>query len=443
MGRAAGFSGQRLEDAFFPKGYGYAAPGWMSALGLTPEAAMSSVQNLGVLPNSVGNAEGAARGLGSLRFRPSLGGLDLDRTMRQGAGYGLFQVGEQGVAGYGNQIEKVMEDAVNRGVDRSTLLRSINTGISMQARSGAIVMGPQATGSFLEKFMDLPGGRTGELGFQTMGGLEQAGGMVGTQPLQTIAAMMAARKIKTESQLASFLGMSGEQFSAYKATPQGRRFVGAYFQVQGKDDYGAGMALTNLSEGNPTARANMFNQPELTGEGVIPSVYSTRVLQSLTQSPTAGGAVSLTLGGGATYPASELNSLGIGGGFSEKDVDSYRAGLIRRGIKPDLIEAMISAGREFGVNPLVPGAVMKTESSLGYGTGKSGAGQWTTAGWKDQQAWQNPLQVTPGTGADMGRIYGHPEWSNAPSTPQEGIRMGFATMAQKLKQSGGDVNRAI
>ena len=130
LGRAGGFAGGDLYRGLFPGSH--AVPDWMDRLGITPQAAMSSLGALGVVPGSAGQAGGLAAMLAAQNRSPAFTGLadgSVEALLGQGAGLGMTDMSAGSSATYLQPFGKIMEESSARGMDRSRVLEAIQGGI--------------------------------------------------------------------------------------------------------------------------------------------------------------------------------------------------------------------------------------------------------------------------------------------------------------------------
>ena len=262
LGRAGGFSGQKLLEGIYQ---GVEPPKWMSKLGLGPEEALSMLSGFGIVqrPGLGGGAitggtgldftvspgtglenELLIRNLAKLQFNPAFSGLDqgaVQGSVAQAARYGMVSPDAAGVQQFGQQIGPIMTMAVEQGLDRAAVLRSIDAAVGIAARGGGIGANAGELGRFVSGFGMLPGGRTGEFGLSVLQNLNAANASVGSDTLRTTAYMMAVPRLSTEAQMKAFLEQGGK--------------VGAYDRL--KNDPVAGKQLQYYFElvrsGNPLA----------------------------------------------------------------------------------------------------------------------------------------------------------------------------------------------
>ena len=164
-----------IRSRFFPGKY--ATPDWMRAAGIGPQQGLDLVRNFGVAPQTGADVEGLSRGLAMSRFLPGLSGLDtgdVTGTIGRAGRYGLVQPTEAGVRGYANQLSDTLETAVSRGMDRTSILHSIDASLSLAVQTGGLGIGTTGLQDFMMRFSNIPGGRTGEAAVSAQAGLASA-----------------------------------------------------------------------------------------------------------------------------------------------------------------------------------------------------------------------------------------------------------------------------
>ena len=354
--------------------------------GLGPTEANRMAGQFGILPFSSTDREGLTQSLASLDYLPGTSGVgdEARSSARQAARYGAIEPTAGGVSGYGMQLSQVMENAVARGMDRASVLHSIDASVAMAARSGAAGVDAAGLQGFLMRFSNLPGGKTGEIGLQAMGGLQAATDTIGQNPMRTMMAVQAAHGIKNEQDLQKFLGP--EAFAKTSATPEGKALIQNFLKANAAGDsvFSAGY-LQDLTAGNPAAQAKMFTQSQfyrglsdymvpkvagrLTNLGTLPYLSYSMNPGSLSPGPQ-----SEQQAGTATNASLQYDR--------NKSVDSYKQGLLRMGVRPDLVDVTIQSARMAGVDPLLVGGVMMQEST----------------GGKNKAAGVNVMQIDPSSG---------------------------------------------
>jgi hypothetical protein len=232
VGRAGGTPGGKLVKQFFPGeewGKSYQTPGWMSTLGLTPDAVSQILQRYGIVPHGAGEAKTFARTLRLGALAPAFSGMapgTVESLSRLGANLGIGnpQRPDYLLA----RIAPLMEMAVAKGMDRATVLRSMESSLS---RLG----GGQSFGTSLGGLTDfynklatsgLPGGRTGELQEQTLAGIQ---GSLGSVDKNAVVTMTLARAIGAHGGLATnkaFRSALPKTYAALMKTAAGRKLLG-------------------------------------------------------------------------------------------------------------------------------------------------------------------------------------------------------------------------
>lgn len=421
-GRAGGFSGERALRGVFPGGY--QVPDWMSALGLGPTESMGLLRRFGVAPRSEEDFTGLQRSLGTLRLLPGTVGVEGETlgSMRQAARYGLVQPTESSTRNYGMQLSEVLENAVARGMDRATILHSIDASIAMAARVGGIGVSAPGLQDFMFRFANLPGGRTGEAGLQAMAGLEASTQKIGRVPLQTMMAVQAASGIKSEADLSRLLGP--DAFAKATSTPEGRAAVENLMQSNRRgDSYAAARWLGVLMEGNPQAQYGVFSQSQFFRG--LPSEMVPLAMSAATGMPPMQVLAAQQNPKGLITRHGTV-STGIDDDLfrydSSKGMDFYKSGLLRMGVRRDLVNQVITQAAMHKLNPLLLGGVMMQESSGGINPAVLPGG--SMAG--------NVMQITP-----------DPKLPAPPMDETASIAAGAAHLESDIRKSDGSFSGVL
>lgn len=466
MGASAytvGGGGYDIMRSFFPGGY--QTPDWMAAQGLGPESAERLARGFGVLPTDPTEySRGIPEALARMQFSPGLSNLDVSASVGQAARYGIAKPTGTSISAYGQDLNFILENAVARGMDRATILRSIDESVAMSARSGAAGVGVNGNADFLMRFSNLPGGRTGEVGLQAMSGLQGATDMIGKDPLRTMMAANMVTKINSPSDLQGLLGAEG--YNAVTSTPEGKEAMRLFFLSKQKGDYYTASGwLQQMIAGNAGAQEKVFSQSEFykgipeqarplvagavqgrPGMGVLSTSINPQGLPG-----TNGGQPMLDPGGaemgGSTFFTgafgkirSTLQMFGVDGevldpAAAQIQKGEYASGLRRMGIREDLIPTVIREAANQNVNPLFLGGIMMHESRGGSHQGAivGGAGGiWQRRGEVPSLSDVNVMQITPD--ARMG-----PQ----PTTAEESIRQGAIVARNALIKSHQNMRGAF
>lgn len=269
IARASHGSGQDLMNTFHT---GVEPPAWMQRLGLSSPAAANLLSGFGIMQFGTNAKVDLVKGLAGTQFEPAFSGLDVNPSIGRAARYGMVQPNAAGVQTFTQQMAPILETAVERGMDRASVLRSIDAAVSMSARGGGIGASVGGLGSFIMRYSDLPGGRTGEAGLNVAERLQAATGTVGQNSLRTLAFVNAAQGMKSEGSLRNFLDKSQSgYFEKFTANPVGRQLVNNYLDAQkAGNDYAAAMYLAQIVGGggvegvgaNPQAERDLLtNNP--------------------------------------------------------------------------------------------------------------------------------------------------------------------------------------
>lgn len=420
-GRAGGFSGREGLKPFFD---GLNTPGLMKAFGATPQDAMRDLKQFGIVQGSPEDRASLFQQLNVPQYSPGFSGLDQNQVKGSAANaarYGIIEGrGSAGVAQYFQTLGVVMEGATARGMDRASILRSIDASMSGAARGGAAGVSLEATSDFIGRFANLPGGRTGEIGLSASAALDNAASQVGHNPSQSLAYSMAARRVNSQTDLEGLLGRP--------LTETQQDTARYYFMAKKSGNMGlAGSYLAALTKGNDNAVYKVLAGPGspvstlpemyrpiatagITGMGVNESIQAglhphSVITPTMSQPGVAGGS---GLGATPAHWFSE-NKSAAGG--------EYEQALTRMGVRRDLIPILIEEGRKAGINPLLAGATMMGESH----------------GGNNQAAGVNVMQVKGSSGLVR-------RGSDITSARQS-IALGYQVEKTMLARGGGDVTK--
>lgn len=255
MGRAGGFSGAGLYDAF---GAGSnQAPGWERVLGMSAAQAMTSLGSLGVVPH--GNPLPLARMIGANALSPAFAGMaggSVEGLLGQGLGYGMAGANAGSAATFMQPFARVLEEASARGFDRSKLLASMEGSIDQLAKSGALGVSSTGVSDLVWRLAStgIAGGRTGALAAQTIAGVSSTLENVTQNPL-------------TSTLLFSQMG----KFGGLKTPGDVQKFVGP----------AAWTALNSGGNAAQTARmVTMINQAAADGNMPMALTYASQLARS-------------------------------------------------------------------------------------------------------------------------------------------------------------------
>jgi soluble lytic murein transglycosylase-like protein len=391
-GRAGGFSGRGLANAI---GAGrLTPPDWMADLGLGPAEALELLQNFPIAQRGRNQATGLISALGSLQFQPGLSGLpqgQIEAFAGQAARQGVIRGDEEGVRRLSAFLGEPMTKAVQMGLDRSSILRSMDTSLTLAARSGGSFGGFGNVGNFMTMFRDMPGGRTGEAALAASQGV--SGALTSTTNLQNPARVVAmsswVNKLRTEDDLKSlFNSVNGPTgWAEYMQDPGNRALADQYLRLraQGQTPF-AIRALTDL-----------MNAPG--GENVALQMFSNNPVAQQFNNPDINTQMRATLGG-----------------------QTIRQTLSREG---NLAQAnLVRQGERRNIDPSVLLGIGQVESGFRNNlTSSAGA--------------QGFMQLMPGTAAHEG-ITGQDVWD-----PIKNTTAGAAYFQELLQQFGGDYRMAL
>ena len=215
-------SGQSILHQFY-RSHG-AAPSLMQAYGLSGQDAFNILGQYGIVPRSASSAARTVGKIAGMGFMPGLAGMGTDTY----ATIARMQ-GEYGGQGYTKKFQKVMEDAVAVGTDRSRIFQSMRTLLQQNVTQGGFTGGARSATAIFNRMMTsgAPAARTGasELAFSTS--LSSTGRNLGLNPTTSIPvyrAMMAHGGMpNTPAKLKSLIGEAN--YNKLVATPAGARLA--------------------------------------------------------------------------------------------------------------------------------------------------------------------------------------------------------------------------
>jgi hypothetical protein len=416
--RAVGTGGDPALRSVFPGGY--QTPPWMKALGLGPQQATSMANQFGILPLDTGGREELIRSLGEMPLTPGFSGLGPQgqAAAHTAAVYGAVQSGGAGVRDFTMGIGPIMETAIVRGMDRTEILKSIDRGISMTSRMGAVGVDASNIAQFLMRFSTLPGGRTGELGLKSLEGFEGARQQIGTDPARTAMAFDFLRGANTRDQLRQRLG--DKVYNQINSSPGGRAQI-QDFLSDPTNTYVRTQLMKSWMAGNPELEQQVFTQSQFFPDSMGRGMRTLAEANLAGQEPNAYYALKYN-------PAeSNLGSI-VGqtqfGGTSEMryyagQEEDYKQGLLRMGVRADLIPMVLRSAKNRNIDPRVVGAFMMNESSGGNATNKGAYGM---------PAALNPMQIAGSSGMPQ------------PSGPEQSIDEGSELLSRAMSQPGSTLS---
>ncbi len=368
VARAGNFGGAEMERQFYGGAGSEIAP-WMRAAGIGPQESLDVLRRYGFTPRSANEAGGITAALTSLNETRGFAGMGFDRVAeyaRNARLYGgeidsggspLSGPGARGnaqvnrVAATVQQMSEVLERAVASGLDRSTVLRSMEGSMEQAARAGASAIAPGSLQSFQSAFLNsgTPGGMSGISGADAQARIAAAG----ENPLsnaggRNITLMQAARGATTEAGLISLLdrhsGGNGRAiFDRINSTGAGQRQIAEYLEVarSGNSAMAAHSLGQLLTQNAPEVYTGLMNDPAAFGQRAVAGM------------PSYAGTL---MGAGATgLTPSQIREWGSG-----RAANSTRAGDMREyfmrelGISREQAAHLVSAMHaESGLNPTI------------------------------------------------------------------------------------------
>lgn len=397
FGRAAGFSGENLLGLL--GGGNPRPPNWMARLGLGPTQALSILQNFGIAPQSETQGKGIIQSVAGMQFQGALSGLPLpmlESSAAQMARYGLIAPTREGIGGYATQLQHVMSRAVQEGMDRAAVLKSIDAGVAMAAQSGGLGVSMGRTASFLSSFAMLPGGRTGEIGLRFGAHVQQALGQVTHAPIQTIAFASVLQGLNTPGKLRTYFDRIEPGFyESVMSNPVGRQQLSEYFTaVQSGDTFSASRLMSDLLRSSGAS-----------GAAISTAMFTNNPVVNAFPAGTPQGVV--TRAGVLGVSTVQLNA------YQLQQTQRQNARIVE------------SAARMHGMDPRLAVAMAMQESSLGLNMGPSSAGALGL------------MQIMPATG----RAYGATRADLM--NPAKNAMVGTAYFQHLLHEFGGSMEMAL
>ena len=220
-GLNAGTSGRSILSQFY-RSHG-APPSLMQAYGLSGQDAFNILGQYGIAPRS---ASGAARTVGNIAgmgFMPGLAGMGMDTY----ATIARMQ-GEYGGQGYTKKFQKVMEDAVAVGTDRSRIFQSMRTLLQQNVAQGGLTAGAGSATKIFNRMMTSggPGSRTGASELSFSSALSSTAQTLGVNPITSIPlyrAIAANGGVNSSAKLKKFIGAAN--YKKLGSTPAGKRLI--------------------------------------------------------------------------------------------------------------------------------------------------------------------------------------------------------------------------
>ena len=264
LGRAGGFSGQGLRDSIYT---GVKPPEWMETLGLGPTESLGMLQNFGIVQRDNDANKELIQGLGRTRFTNAFSGLNMEGSIGQAAHYGMISGDATGITQYTTQLAPILSMAVEQGLDRASILRSIDASVATTMRGGGVGADIGGIGRFVSGFSMVPGGRTGEFGASVLQNLNAANESVGTDSTRSLVYTMAASTtLNTPAKLKAFLEQGGRDGAYEKLAndPTGKKQLQYYFEnIQaGRPQFAAQYLRDIIGGGNfPEAESSLLTGP--------------------------------------------------------------------------------------------------------------------------------------------------------------------------------------
>lgn len=386
LGRAGGFSGANLTRRLFP-GH-YVVPPWMAALGIGPEDAADALSEYGIVPRSADAGASLPQNLIALSKSPAFAGMPQSQIIgfqRQMAGLGI---GGQGTLDpFTVRVAGIMEQAIAKGMDRATVLRSIQSGISRMSGGGSV--SANAMADFFANTQGLgPGFRTGESQLGVLGNIAQAASRIGTNsPITTLMANEIGR-VHSHADLARLFGARALA-EAEHDNPAVRLAERHILQASrlGSPGLAFGDMRFLMSNSVLGGHAMMRAVTRMRGGKFDPNdLLSFDLLQGLGLNYKSAVALALGGHGGTKYPSHTMDFLSGGHainlaytGAGNSDVEAIATA---RHLSPELVDAIERSAQLNGVDPRVLLAEAFKESHFKNNkTNYNGPGKGTDYGY--------------------------------------------------------------
>jgi len=370
LARAQGYGGQaqRLTDLFTVHAAGMSKveynrlKGWFDRTGATPDMMLQLREQYPLK----GGRGGPAKDIGiamALRESQLLGGFGgMESAAPQVAGF----LATAGMLGKGapaqistamNSINAQLIDAYSKGLDRSQVLKTIQSGIMSLAGRGMGGFNWNSVAGMMTPSMQVatPSGRLGILGQNMIEGLQGGISQIGQNPLKTQIAYGAMGRVTNWDQLTAVLGK--DTVAKIRSGPMTRKAAEDMFNLIKSCQSAAALAgpMQTVLGANGGAGwyrlTTAFGQRAAAGMGL-------RGAAAQSYANVAGAAA-----GGYSYQAGIATQLGGGvGGGLQGGASSDTEALRRMGVPAQYIQAIQLAARSQGIDPKLLGAVMMHES---------------------------------------------------------------------------------
>jgi hypothetical protein len=401
LGRATNISGESLRGQLFPGAAGVAdwqaggrngtlnldTPDWMAGTGAGPLDYSRYVKQYGVVPfRNEGNSIGIASAFAGSKYLPGFSMMsenDVTGSLSFAAKAGLTGAGgENEVAGmqrYAAQLSAVLENATARGVDKATVLHSIDSSIMSVAQRGAGYIDVAGMQKLSMQFSNMPGGALGVEAGRAISGVDAATQSLGTDPMRSLVGANVLQRVQSEGDLAKLIGGPAKLAEFKAKDPHNAEAVDMLLLSNKKGDIPASFFWWKaISKSFSQAQFNLFNQPGYVGmfpkEQQLPALAHQAGLgddpfgaMNFRDQGSGGPLVNTGMG-----DARSLENYGPGvlSGFRPDKIDNYRAALARMGVRNDLghkvIDEILAESQRKNINPLGPGALSMLESSGGW-----------------------------------------------------------------------------
>ena len=415
-GRAGGYGYDMSLMGQFYAGGGRATA-MMSRLGITQPEALQYLQQFGIVQPSAAGAGRLVGALGAARFLPGFSGLPdsaASQFLGQMAGAGVIGGTAGGAAVGAVQVGDILTRAVTLGMDRTSVLRSIDSGVHALIGVGAMGVSMSRLGAFMTGFPGEPG-RSGEYARMALGGIESAVGSIGTNPIRTLIATQFGMQFKSLPQLQAYVekaapGLWGQISNTPNKMTVLNNLVAA---SKAGNAYAVAYYVQQLISADPKFAAMVLNSPGI--QKMVPAYMRAELGGQILNVPAVAG---LDIGNPAgAIPTGMMGVIsGMPAAYNPRNDEGYAASLNRiQGLSAGNASLVMQAASRTGVNPMLLAAVMGVESSFGT----------------NRKAGVNIMQVDPSSGM------------LTPRSRRQSVMEGAAYLRQRLAQSGGNVEAAL
>lgn len=374
LAHAGGMDSEDLQHQFYQ---GVNPPDWMKNLGLGPQQAAGLLRGYGILQTGEGAEAGnrsVVQELAQMKFIPAFGGLPegmVENSASNAAKYGAVGSRAGGLREYDAQMVDVLARGTELGLNRSSIMRSIDSSIATAARAGGGVgFTPESVGSAMLQYASLPGGRTGEVGQSMIAAGQNFAQQTGTAPIPTIAFASLAQRLTSEGDVKSYFDSKEAGFyDKIKSNPASAKLLQDYLDA--RKDGNMVYAAKFLSE---IAAQSPDLPVEIAGtEGAMPSLSGGKgYMNDANRAAVLNQPIMSTIGRDQARAAAQAGST-VGKTFTatqKSAIEIARASYRNAGYSSAQTAGILGTDlAESGLNP-------RAFNADGGGQGAMGIGQW-------------------------------------------------------------------